>query len=431
MDVLALKRQGWTIKDIAAAVERHPATVSGWLERGGPPDGRDSSSLDLVMDEYWAGKVNEILTVNSNLLGTSVMRLLKAQDFKGSYPTVVRHLREVRGVRKSKISAVSVPIVTGPGEEFQFDWTDCNRWARMWGLGELHCFGAILCYSRYRFWWFAPSVDRSHTFEGLVRFFEDVGGVAGIGRTDRMGCLGQSRGRRFEFFPESLAFALFHGCALKACATGDAKRKGKIERPFRELKEAFLEELLVLGPPASIAELNQRAQLWLQKEIHPRPHRVTGVPPAERLEHERGLLAPLPRMRYDTALVEPRRVGAAVPLIEVGGVSYSVPPNLVGTMVEIRVPVDSGVLEVKALGSLVATHQVAPPGSEPVWDPLHRKEAEALALAPHARRTEQLSVVKEEQPSFFDFHDGDYEVALPDLDVYQEVGCGCGSGGAA
>jgi len=58
-----------------------------------------------------------------------------------------------------------------------------------------------------------------------VRFFEDAGGVAGIGRTDRMGALGVTRAGRFHFGREALAFASAHGFALKACATRDAKRK--------------------------------------------------------------------------------------------------------------------------------------------------------------------------------------------------------------
>ena len=37
MDVVALRRQGWTITDIAAAVGRHPDTVAKWLKAGGPP----------------------------------------------------------------------------------------------------------------------------------------------------------------------------------------------------------------------------------------------------------------------------------------------------------------------------------------------------------------------------------------------------------
>lgn len=183
----------------------------------------------------------ELLEANEQLLGTSVFGMLCAEGFEGSYPTLVRHLRAVRGVRRRQ-AQVSVPIETAPGEEFQFDWCDCTAWGQAWGLGGLHCFGAILCWSRFRFWWFAPSIDRAHTFEGLVRFFEHVGGVAGIGRTDRMGALGQSRGKTFRLFPETLEFAAVHGFALKVCATGDAKRKGKVERPFRELKEAFLAE---------------------------------------------------------------------------------------------------------------------------------------------------------------------------------------------
>jgi hypothetical protein len=43
--------------------------------------------------------------------------------------------------------------------------------------------------------------------------------------------------------------------AFAGCWPGDAARKGKVERPFRELKEAFLEEL-VLDLPTSIGELN-------------------------------------------------------------------------------------------------------------------------------------------------------------------------------
>ena len=35
----------------------------------------------------------------------------------------------------------------------------------------------ILCWSRRRVWQFSGSEDRNHTFEGMVRFFEAVGGV--------------------------------------------------------------------------------------------------------------------------------------------------------------------------------------------------------------------------------------------------------------
>jgi hypothetical protein len=140
----------------------------------------------------------------------------------------------------------------------------------------------------------------------------------------------------------------------------------------------------------------------------------------------------MPRARFDTARREPRRVGNPVPLVEVDGVAYSAPPELVGTTVEVRIPVDAGDLEIRWLGRTVATHRIAPAGSCPVWDPAHRRAAEAMALAPHRRP--HLVVVDAPEPTLaFDFGDGDYDVDEPDLGRYeaQVLGDGCGCGGGA
>ena len=77
-----------------------------------------------------------------------------------------------------------------------------------------------------------------------------------VSRTDRMGALGHSQGRRFVLHPPVVAFANHYGTQIKACQARDAKRKGKVERPNRVLKESFLEEMS-LDPPADVAELNR------------------------------------------------------------------------------------------------------------------------------------------------------------------------------
>jgi transposase len=117
-------------------------------------------------------------------------------------------------------------------------------------------------------WWFTTSVEREHTFEGIARFFDAAGGVPQLARTDRMGALGQSQGRRFILYPPTLEFARHHGVEITACQAGDAKRKGKVERPFRDLKESFVEELVVTGVPESIAELNDRGARWVTERVH-------------------------------------------------------------------------------------------------------------------------------------------------------------------
>jgi len=423
MDVRALRAAGWTITQIAAHVGYHPATVSGWLKRGGPPARRATAVEDLLIDDRWRARIGELLEHNRALQGTSIMRVIKAEGFAGSYPSVTRHLRQVRGPRAAGgVPAVTVPIETAPGEEFQFDWSDCNRWASRWGWDhELHCFGTVLCWCRLKRWWFAVSIDQAHTLEGLAGWFDTLGGVLAVGRTDRMGQLGRSQGRRFVWHPIALEFARHYGMALRACPAGDAARKGKVERPFRDLKAGFLAEM-DLDPPGDIGELNRRAERWLAVHAHAVVHATTKERPDIRFRVEQPLLGPLPRMRFDTARREPRRVGR-VPLIEWDGVFYSTPPEVVGEIVEARQPVATGRLELRWAGRLVAEHHLAPPGSEPQWLPAHRSAAETIALGRHRHlRPVTDRDTLERAPDRLELGGGDYDVDEPDLDALGMIG---------
>jgi hypothetical protein len=208
MDVQVLRAAGWSIRQIAEHVGYHPATVSAWLKAGGPPPKRETPPGEAIVDERWQVRIGSLLTRNAALQATSIMRVIEAEGFDGSYPTLTRYLRSVRGPSRRSVPESTVPIDTGPGEEFQFDWSDCNRWARRWGwTHELHCFGTVLCWCRVKRWWFAASIDQRHTLEGLAGWFDTVDGVPAIGRTDRMGQLGRSRGKQFIWHPAALEFA--------------------------------------------------------------------------------------------------------------------------------------------------------------------------------------------------------------------------------
>jgi transposase len=433
VDLLALSRQGKTIAEIADELGYHRATISKWLKEGGPPPKRSIEPAALVIDEAWAARINGLIRPPAEkLLATSVFEIISAEGYKGSYPSVVRYLRDLRGPRFRAAPAVSVPIETAPGEECQFDWSDCSDWTRRWGLGEVQCFGAILSWSRWKRWWFAHYLDREHTFEGLVAFYEATGGVPKVSRTDRMGALGVSQGKRFRLHPPARDFACHHGTEIKACQARDAKRKGKSERPFRDLKETFLTELDALGAPRSLAELNERAGHHLAGRVHSRPHSTTGEPPADRLEIERRFLGPLPRRRFDTSYVEDRRVHPKLPFVEWDGVSYSVLPECLGFKVTCRVEVGSDVLEVHAASQLVARHRLCPGAIEPVWDPAHRSAAEAIALGrSHSGLGVVRTVADEPTPSQgrLDLGEGDYDVEEPDL-FARYGGCGCSGRGA-
>ena len=75
--VLALVRQGKTIKEIGEELGYHPATVSKWLRSGGPPPARAVAPAERVMDERWAGRARvprlQPLACALNRLATSAV----------------------------------------------------------------------------------------------------------------------------------------------------------------------------------------------------------------------------------------------------------------------------------------------------------------------------------------------------------------------
>jgi len=116
MDVMAMKRQGLSIKEIADETGYHPSTISKWLALGGPPAGRKSTSTPVI-DDWWSQRIAALIRSAPRLLATSVFELIKAEGYTGSYVTVARHLNALRGPRFNSAPNASTRIVTAPGEE--------------------------------------------------------------------------------------------------------------------------------------------------------------------------------------------------------------------------------------------------------------------------------------------------------------------------
>lgn len=416
-----LRKQGWTLDEIAAETGFHPSTISQQLKADGPPVSRRVPDSALVMNAFWKQRIATLIDTYPRLLGVSVFNKLKAEKFTGGYSTVTRELREIRGPRFRAAEVASMPIHTDPGEEAQFDFCNLSDWAQRWGWPTpLWCFGMILCWSRWRIWWFTTSEDREHTFEGIARFFDAAGGIPAANRTDRMGALGRSQGQRFVLHAPTVGFTAHHATTITSCKARDAKRKGKVERPFRQLQETFLPEVELDGVPQDLAELNRRAERWLEARVHGVKSRTTGEPPADRLVIERPFLSPLPRVRFDTDYVETRRVHNIVPFISVDGGRYGLPANVLGQLVEIRRPVDSREFTVRHAGRVVVTHTLdLDPGPEIIWLPEHRAQIETIAKAGRPRHDGRhlhlVAPATDPTAEQLELGDGDYDVDTPDL----------------
>jgi len=101
-------------------LDYHPATITRWSKRAAHHK-RVISTGQLVVDEHWSNRVDKPLAADPRLLSTSVFAIIAAEDFEGSYPTVSRHVRSVRGPRFRRVDKASGPIETAPDEECQFD----------------------------------------------------------------------------------------------------------------------------------------------------------------------------------------------------------------------------------------------------------------------------------------------------------------------
>ena len=106
----------------------------------------------------------------------------------------------------------------------------------------------------------------------------------------------------------------------------------------------------------SWAHLNQLAEQWLAQEADQRVHGTVQEVVAERFLREQPTLQPLPTQRYDTAYLERRHVSWDA-YVEVRGNRYSVPGELSGTRVTVRIGLD-GLLRVFSGETLVAQHQL-------------------------------------------------------------------------
>lgn len=92
---------------------------------------------ERLIDDRWAARIAQLVQPPAEeLLPRSVFEIIRAEGFEGSYQTVVRYVRAMRGPRFRAGPAVSVPIETAPAEECQFDFSDCSDWTRTLGAGR-------------------------------------------------------------------------------------------------------------------------------------------------------------------------------------------------------------------------------------------------------------------------------------------------------
>ncbi len=344
--IKSLRRRGVFLKDIATELGVHPKTVSRVLNAKSDPNPerkRPESKLEpykpkidrLLSEGVWNAKV--------------ILREIQADGYIGGYTILRQYLQPKREQRPAR---ATVRFETQPGEQLQSDWGEVV--VEIAGQPtKVHFIVNQLGYSRRFHFWCTDSEDAEHTYEGLIRSFEYFSGVTEEVLVDnqKSAVLEHPRSGKPYFNERFVDVAGHYGFTPRACKPYRARTKGKDERMVGYVKGNFFVRYRSFE---SWAHLNQLAELWLAEEADQRLQGTVKEVVAERFEREQPALIPLPIVRYDTSYFEFRRV-AYDSYIDVRGNRYSVPAELIGQRVAVRIGLD-GTLRVYQAETLVATH---------------------------------------------------------------------------
>lgn len=362
-----LKRQGLAVAAIARKTGLDRKTVRKYLDRGleapvyGPRQPRPR--LLEPYEDYLRGRITNF----PDLSGRRLLREIEALGYNGGYTAVTDFLRDVRPPQRP---AFERRFETPPGKqaqvdfaEFKVDFTDEPGVTR-----KVWLFSMVLGHSRWLWGRFCAGQDLQTVLRCHIAAFDAMDGTPAEVLYDRMktAVIGED-GEGVVTYNSSLVALLNHyGPVPRACRPYRAKTKGKVERPFRYIRQDFF-----LGRTfRNLDDLNAQFGQWRREIANPRLHATTGRIVDEAFAEEKPRLIPLPAIAYSAVLTIERRVSHEG-MVSVGGNLYSVPDATRKRIVEVQNhPNEVRIFEE---GLLIAIHPVLEGRNRRRVDPTHRK----------------------------------------------------------
>jgi transposase len=378
-----LNKRGVYLKDIAEELEVHPRTVKRALQRGGAPKAERKAGPSKL-DPYKT-KVDELLAEgvwNSQV----ILREIQALGYEGGSTMLRLYIQPKRVLRSGR---ATVRFETEPGKQLQSDWGEVVT--EIGGVRcKVHFIVNELGYSRRFHFWCTDSADAEHTYEGILRSLEYVGGVTKEVLVDNQkSAVVQASNTGSPHFNERFVDLAQHcGFTPRACKPYRARTKGKDERMVGYIKQNFFVRYRSFE---SWEHLNQLAEQWLREEADLRMHGTVKEVVAERFKREKPSLQPLPTIRYDTSYFEYRQV-AWDGYIDVRGNRYSVPATWVGQRVAVRIGLD-GLLRIFQAEQLVASHTLK--SRQEGWSTFREHQSEMWKSTLPQVEQRELSVYEE------------------------------------
>lgn len=246
----------------------------------------------------------------------------------------------------------------GPGEEAQHD-TSPHKVTFGGRVRKLECASLVLAHSRMVFAQYYPTFNRFWCKVFLTEALRFFGGACARCMIDNTHVVvAQGTGRDMIPAPEMETFGERFGFVFRAHEVNHPDRKGRVEAPFHYLENNFLAGREF----QDWVDLNTRVRAWCEK-VNGSFKRRLHARPIDLFALERGTLRPLPVWVPPVYRLETRTVDGAG-YVNLDGNRYSVPYELVGRRMEVRISAER--IEAFADHACVAAH-------DHVWDARDQK----------------------------------------------------------
>jgi len=373
--ILDLHKQGLTISAIAERTGLDRKTVRKYIERGlEPPVYGPRQPRVRVIDAY-AQYVRERLSAYPELSNARLLREIRALGYPGGKTMLGDFVRQIR---PASAPLFEVRFETPPGEQAQVDFAhfkvvfdDEPGVTRVVWL-----FSMVLGHSRYLFARFCLHQDLQTLLRLHIEAFEHFGGVPREILYDRMktAVIGESAEGVVTYNPSLVGLLNHYGAVPRACRPYRAQTKGKVERPYRYVREDFF----LARSFRDLDDLNAQFEAWRTTVANVRVHATTRRVVAEHFAEEQPALITHPAVPYSAVLTIERRVSREG-MVSVGGNLYSVPDTTRKRVLDVQ----SHPKEIRIFedGALIAVHPVLDGKNRRRVDPAHRKVLPAVPPA--------------------------------------------------
>jgi len=373
-----LKKQGLSLTAIARKVGCDRKTVRKYLERGleGPVYG-PRQPRDRLLGPYETYLRERVLTF-PDLSGARLLRDIRDMGYEGGYTAVTDFLRDVRPSARTQFER---RFETPPGRQAQVDFAEFTvAFTDEPGVTrKVWLFSIILGHSRWLWGRFVSSQNLQSVMRCHIAAFAAMDGVPEEILYDRMktAVIGEDEAGVITYNASLVALLNHYGAVPRACRPYRAKTKGKVERPFRYIRQDFF----LARTFRNLDDLNAQFDGWRTGVANPRVHATTRRVVNEAFAEERPSLTGLPAIPYNAVLTVERRVSHEG-MVSVDGNYYSVPDTTRKRVVEVQ----NHTHEVRIFeeGVLIAAHPVLEGKNQRRVDPAHRKTPPARRPVPQA-----------------------------------------------